>query len=120
MTDVTEPGHFSIGDVLNELRDEFPDITISKNDGIVSYSTIVAIGESRPLVRAALEDTVPVHEAASMAEAVDAAFDAASPGGTVLLAPACSSFDMFRDYAERGRSFKAEVSRLAEERGIHR
>jgi UDP-N-acetylmuramoylalanine--D-glutamate ligase len=31
----------------------------------------------------------------------------------VLLAPACSSFDMFRDYAERGRAFKAEVRRLA-------
>jgi UDP-N-acetylmuramoylalanine-D-glutamate ligase len=32
----------------------------------------------------------------------------------VLLAPACSSFDMFVDYADRGRSFKAEVRRLAE------
>ena len=38
----------------------------------------------------------------------------APPGGTVVLAPACSSFDMFRDYAERGRAFKQEVARLQE------
>ena len=56
-----------------------------------------------------------VIEAGSMAEAVRAAVGAAPPGGTVLLAPACASFDMFRDYAERGRVFKQEVARLAEE-----
>ena len=48
-----------------------------------------------------------------MAAAVRVAFNAATRGGTVLLAPACSSFDMFRDYAERGRAFKDEVTRLA-------
>jgi UDP-N-acetylmuramoylalanine--D-glutamate ligase len=51
-----------------------------------------------------------------MAEAVERAFAAAAPGDTVVLAPACSSFDMFRDYAERGRVFKDEVRRLA---GLH-
>ena len=45
-----------------------------------------------------------------MAEAVRAALGAAPPGGTVVLAPACASFDMFRDYAERGRVFKEEVA----------
>jgi UDP-N-acetylmuramoylalanine--D-glutamate ligase len=50
-----------------------------------------------------------------MAEAVRAAFAEAGAGGTVLLAPGCSSFDMFTDYAERGRVFKREVARLAEE-----
>ena len=40
-------------------------------------------------------------------------FALATAGDTVLLAPACSSFDMFEDYAARGRAFKDEVRRLA-------
>jgi UDP-N-acetylmuramoylalanine--D-glutamate ligase len=78
-------------------------------------TAVVAIGEAKPAVRAAFGDMVAVIEAGSMAEAVRAAIGAAPPGGTVLLAPACASFDMFRDYAERGRVFKQEVARLSEE-----
>ena len=59
-----------------------------------------------------LADLVPVIDAASMPDAVRAALDAARPGGVVVLAPACSSFDMFRDYADRGRRFKEEVQKL--------
>jgi UDP-N-acetylmuramoylalanine--D-glutamate ligase len=73
---------------------------------------VVAIGEARDLVRAAVEDVIEVHEAASMDEAVEKAFELAKPAGVVLLAPACASFDMFRDYAERGRKFKEAVRRL--------
>ena len=73
---------------------------------------VVAIGEAAPLVREALEGTVPVVEAGSMREAVERAHAAAQPDGVVVLAPACSSFDWFRDYAERGRVFKEEVERL--------
>ncbi len=83
-------------------------------------TAVVAIGDARPVVRQALGDLVHVIEAGSMAEAVRAAASVAGPGGTVLLAPACASFDMFRDYAERGRVFKSEVARLAEEMGRSR
>ena len=78
-------------------------------------ATVVAIGESRPLIKEALAEAVPVLDAADMTAAVKTAFASASPGTTVVLAPACASFDMFRDYAERGRVFKQEVLRLEEE-----
>ena len=73
---------------------------------------VVAIGEARPLVREAVGDVVSVYEASSLADAVSAAFELARPAGVVLFAPACASFDMFRDYADRGRRFKQEVARL--------
>ena len=76
---------------------------------------VVAIGESRPMVKAALKSVVPVVEASSLAEAVRRAWDLAVPDGVVLLAPACSSFDMFADYADRGRQFKDEVRKLISE-----
>jgi len=76
---------------------------------------VVAIGEARGLVREALEDVVPVHDAGSMDEAVSQAYELAAPSGVVLLAPACASFDMFRDYAERGRKFKEAAGRLLDE-----
>src|SRR5262249_53601262 len=73
---------------------------------------VIAIGEARALGAGALAGVVAVRVAASMGEAVEMAYAIAKPAGVVLLAPACASFDMFRDYAERGRCFKDEVSRV--------
>jgi UDP-N-acetylmuramoylalanine--D-glutamate ligase len=73
---------------------------------------VIAIGEAAGLVRDALTPAVPVVEAGSMREAVERAYQAAMPDGTVVLAPACASFDWFSDYAERGRAFKEEVAQL--------
>jgi UDP-N-acetylmuramoylalanine--D-glutamate ligase len=73
---------------------------------------VIAIGEAASRVREALGRVVPVIEASSMREAVERGYEAARPDGVVLLAPACSSFDWFRDYAERGEVFKEEVERL--------
>jgi UDP-N-acetylmuramoylalanine--D-glutamate ligase len=76
---------------------------------------VVAIGEARTRVREALSDVLPVMEAGTLRDAVRNAFELAQPDGVVLLAPACSSFDMFADYADRGRQFKEEVKRLVSE-----
>ena len=81
---------------------------------------IVTIGEASPLITDALAPVVAVQHAGSMSEAVRRAFAAAQPGGVVLLAPACSSFDMFQDYAARGRAFKDEVALLGKAAGGRR
>ena len=76
---------------------------------------VVAIGEAKPVVREALAGAIDVHDADTLDDAVARAYALARPSGVVLLAPACASFDMFRDYAERGRRFKEEVARLRDE-----
>ena len=73
---------------------------------------VLAIGEAQDRIVSRLGDVLPVERAASLEEAVARAAAAAVPGDVVLLAPACSSFDMFRDYADRGRQFKALVTAL--------
>jgi UDP-N-acetylmuramoylalanine--D-glutamate ligase len=76
-------------------------------------SGIVAIGEAAPMVEQALGTIVPVRRAGSMEDAVKTAFEMSAPGGVVLLAPACSSFDMFRDYVDRGDRFRDAVHAVA-------
>ena len=97
-------GRFKGGD-LQDLREPLAE----------RQATVIAIGEARGLIAEALGGSVAVKEAADMSAAVRTAFACAAPGTAVVLAPACASFDMFRDYAERGRVFKQEVGRLQEE-----
>ncbi|HYN09519.1 MAG TPA: UDP-N-acetylmuramoyl-L-alanine--D-glutamate ligase [Vicinamibacterales bacterium] len=99
-------GRFKGGD-LADLRDAVAG----------RVDAIVAIGEATPLIHSALSEATTIHDASSMSDAVRRAFALARPGGVVLLAPACASFDMFRDYAERGRAFKEEVGKLERNEG---
>ncbi len=73
----------------------------------------VLIGRDAPALDAALRDHTSVHHARSMQSAVEAAARLARAGETVLLSPACSSLDMFKDYAERGDAFARAVRTLA-------
>jgi UDP-N-acetylmuramoylalanine--D-glutamate ligase len=72
----------------------------------------VLIGESKLIMAQAFEGIIPYSVASDMEDAVNQAFFSAMVGDVVLLAPACSSFDMFTDYAHRGRVFKEAVERL--------
>ena len=76
----------------------------------------VLLGESKHLLAQAFEKVIAFSLADTMAEAVAQAFTAARPQDVVLLAPACSSFDMFTDYAERGVAFREAVKGLGHER----
>jgi UDP-N-acetylmuramoylalanine--D-glutamate ligase len=74
--------------------------------------SVILLGEASDKIRTQLAGTVPMAQAHSMDDAVKLAFQQAAPGNTVLLAPACASFDMFQNYEHRGREFKAAVGRL--------
>jgi UDP-N-acetylmuramoylalanine--D-glutamate ligase len=73
----------------------------------------VLIGKDAPALAAALQGVTTLETAGSMQEAVNAATRVARrEGDTVLLSPACASFDMFRDYGHRGDVFAAAVRAL--------
>jgi UDP-N-acetylmuramoylalanine--D-glutamate ligase len=74
---------------------------------------LVVMGEAADRIAEAAAGVVPILRASSMAEAVELAREAARPGDAVLLSPACSSFDMFRDYKERGERFAEAVRALS-------
>lgn len=74
---------------------------------------VYAFGECRAKIAAALGGAIPVFDCGTDFEgAIDRARDRAAAGETVLLAPACASMDMFKDYKERGDRFVARVERF--------
>ena len=80
---------------------------------------VIAFGEAAPLIVPALQDAVDIVVTESgLDAAVQAAARIARPGDVVLLAPACSSYDMFPDYTVRGRAFEAAVRSLPEPGGV--
>ena len=73
---------------------------------------LVLIGDDSDNIESQLKDTAEIVRADSMKDAVEESFENAENGDSVLLAPACASFDMFKTYSERGDVFKSEVNRL--------
>jgi len=73
---------------------------------------LILIGEAADRMQLELGSLTDTHRAATLEEAVWLAAQLTHSGGTVLLSPACSSFDMFRDYEERAQRFIAAVKAL--------
>jgi UDP-N-acetylmuramoylalanine--D-glutamate ligase len=75
---------------------------------------LILIGEAAPLIAKAMEGYEAMERAATLEQAIGVAASGACVGEVVLLSPACASFDMFADYQDRGRQFKALVQSLPE------
>lgn len=94
-------------------RDKGADFSLLRKPVREKVGKIILIGEAREKIARALDGVRPMETAASMKEAVSLGLAAASRGEAVLLAPACTSFDMFNNFEERGRAFKREARLLA-------
>jgi UDP-N-acetylmuramoylalanine--D-glutamate ligase len=67
---------------------------------------VIAFGEAGPLIDRDLQGVVPIDRGTTFADVMERARRAARPGDAVLLSPACSSYDMFKNYEERGATFR--------------
>ena len=72
----------------------------------------ILIGSAKEKMNRAWQDLIPMHLVDDLSDAVKLAFSLTKPGDNVILSPACSSFDMFRDFEDRGRQFKEIVNNL--------
>jgi UDP-N-acetylmuramoylalanine--D-glutamate ligase len=75
---------------------------------------VLLIGDATDKIESQLKGVVPIERTGTLPRAVERASEVARPGDTVLLAPACASFDQFENYEQRGRVFKQLVRTLAE------
>jgi UDP-N-acetylmuramoylalanine--D-glutamate ligase len=98
-------------------KDKDSDYTVLREPLRTKARAALLIGAAAPKIAKHLSDSVPVVPCGTLDAAVDRASRSAAPGDTVLLAPACSSFDQFESFEHRGRVFKDLVNALA---GGHR
>jgi len=77
---------------------------------------LILIGEAKEKMKIDLEGAAPIIYASDMDEAVNISLDVAEGGDAVLLSPMCSSFDMYKNYEERGDIFKRAIERLAKDK----
>jgi UDP-N-acetylmuramoylalanine--D-glutamate ligase len=79
--------------------------------------TLLLLGQARDAIRGQLAGACPMEEASTLEAAVARGAEIAVAGDTVLLSPACASFDMFRDFEHRGDVFRQAVRDLVSRKG---
>lgn len=96
-------------------RDKDGDFTKLREVVRKRVKIILLIGEAREKIARELQGCAPLFNVETMGEAVRRGFRKAQDGDIVLLAPACTSWDMYQNFEERGRHFKGEVAALRKE-----
>jgi UDP-N-acetylmuramoylalanine--D-glutamate ligase len=95
-------------------KDKDSDFTVLREPLRAKARAALLIGAAASKIEKQLGDAVPIVSCGTLAAAIDKASRSATPGDTVLLAPACASFDQFDNFEHRGRVFKDLVNALAE------
>jgi len=98
-------------------RDKGADFSLLRKPVKAKVKKVILVGEAQEKIKKALFGAVPMDAAQSIKEAAALGFASALAGEVVLLAPACTSWDMFKNFEERGEVFKREVRRLAQSLG---
>ncbi len=93
-------------------KDKGSDYTVLRVPLAAKARAALLIGAAAPKISEQIQGAVPLVDAKTLDTAVREAYAAARPGETVLLAPACASFDQFQNYEHRGRVFKTLVQEL--------
>lgn len=93
-------------------RDKGDDYSLLLPQVQEKVSAMILIGEAKEMISRAVNGAAPLKMADSLEEATSIAYNLAKPGDTVLLSPACASFDMFSSYGHRGQVFKDQVKIL--------
>ncbi|MCX7974252.1 MAG: UDP-N-acetylmuramoyl-L-alanine--D-glutamate ligase [Candidatus Aminicenantes bacterium] len=99
-------------------RDKGADFSLLRPHLKNKVRQLILIGEAKEKIKQALDQIVPINEASTMREAVIMAVQVAKRGESILLSPACTSFDMFHDFEHRGRVFKQEIRKLIRAQSI--
>ena len=95
-------------------KDKGSDYTVLQQSLREKATLALLIGSAADKIEKQIVENVSVERAGTIERAVEIASRRARPGDTVLLAPACASFDQFQNYEHRGRRFKQLVRQLEE------
>ncbi|RYZ44571.1 MAG: UDP-N-acetylmuramoyl-L-alanine--D-glutamate ligase, partial [Chitinophagaceae bacterium] len=104
---MTKPTILVLGGV-----DKGNDYSLIKDLVEEKVKAIVCMGTDNSKIHEAFDGVVKLVDTANAQDAVQASFSLASPGDVVLLSPACASFDLFKNYEDRGKQFKDAVKSL--------